>query len=133
MNVEDLFGPSGKGMPEDDNAKPSPLESLKADLDLYKDAIREVSVALRDEGYTTYPIFVAHQHEVSLGEIILDRAELGTSWTIHASSLEEFVERGIIQEDRKDYFINKFKPADEFMCLFVVVPQGANFVFYPFV
>lgn len=132
MNVEDLFAQPGNGLPENDKTKPSPLTSLKADLDIYKDAIKEVSATLLEEGYTSYPIFVAHQYEVNVGELILDRAELGTSWTIQASSLEEFIEKGLVKEDRKDYFVKQFKPAQDYMCLFVVVPEGANFVFYPY-
>ena len=87
---------------------------------------------LMAEGYTLFPIFVAHQHEVDLGEVILDRNELNTAWTIHASSLEEFIEKRLIDEDKRGYFEKSFKPANEFMCLFVIVPEGANFVFYPY-
>lgn len=132
MNVEDLFAQSNDGLPENAKPKQSPLNSLKADLDIYKESIKDISVTLLEEGYTSYPIFVAHQHEVSIGELILDKNELGTSWTIQASSLEEFIERDLIKAERKDYFIKQFKPAEDYMCLFVVVPEGANFVFYPY-
>ena len=84
-------------------------------------------------GNSSFPIFIAHQHEVSLGEPILDKDELNTNWTIHASTLEEFIERGIIHPDKKDRFIREFKNAHHFMCLFVIVPEGANFVFYPYI
>ncbi|GGE24796.1 MULTISPECIES: hypothetical protein [Sphingobacterium] len=117
-------GKQGKGQ--------SPLVSLKKDLDFYKESIQEVSSEMMAEGYTLYPIFVAHQLTVDLGEMILDRDELNTQWSIQASSLEEFVERGIIKEDKKEFFEKNFKPANDFMCLFVVVPEGANFVFYPY-
>jgi len=130
MDLQDLLNKQGG-----DNQSPqatSPLVSLKADLDFYKEAIQEVAVELMAEGYTLYPIFVAHQHEVDLGEVILDRGELNTAWTIHASSLEEFVEKGLIEEDKRAFFEKSFKPANEFMCLFVIVPEGANFVFYPY-
>lgn len=130
MNLEELL--SGQTGGQADKPRSSPLESLKVDLDFYSEAIKEVSSDVIAEGYSDYPIFIAHQHEVSIGEIILDRNELNTSWTINASTLEEFVEKGIVKEDRKDYFIAKFKPVDKFMCLFVVVPEGANFVFYPY-
>lgn len=131
MDLQDLLLPPSEG-DGDGKKKDSPLKSLKVDLDFYKESIREVSSELLAENYTQYPIFVAHQHEVNVGEIILDKAELGTDWTIQASSLEEFLEIGIIKEDKKEAFINKFKKADDFMCLFVVVPEGANFVFYPY-
>jgi hypothetical protein len=46
--------------------------------------------------------------------------------------LEEFVEKGVIHREKKDRFIKQYKNPNEFMCLFVIVPEGANFVFYPY-
>ena len=128
MNVEDLLS-------NDEDAKgpkESPLFSLKKDLEFYKDTLREVAIEIMVEGLSAYPIFIAHQHEVALGEVILDKNELGTDWTIQASTYEEFVEKGIIQDGKKDVFLQNFKSADDFACLFVVVPEGANFVYYPY-
>jgi len=131
MELEDLFSGSAR----EGNTQPteqSPLKSLQVDLDFYSESIREVALEIVEEGYSDYPIFVAHQHEVSVGEVILDRKELETKWTINASTLEEFVEMDIIQEDRKSSFIQNYKSAKDYMCLFVVVAEGANFVFYPY-
>lgn len=131
MNIEELLADqSGNGSEKGKSS--SPLESLKVDLDFYSDAIKEVSYDLLAAEYTAHPIFIAHQHSVKIGEVILDKMELNTSWTINVSTLEEFLEQGLIKEDRKDYFVKQFKPAEDFMCLFVVVPEGANFVFYPY-
>lgn len=129
MNVEDLLGNQ-----EDQQNGPqdSPLISLKKDIEFYKDTLQEVATEIRIEGISEYPIFIAHQHEVNLGEMILDRNELGTSWTIQASTYEEFAEKGIIQANKKDTFLQNYKSADDFICLFVVVPEGANFVYFPY-
>jgi len=129
MNIEDLMA---RDAGADDKSTPSPLKSLKLDIDFYKESIKEVATEMMAEGYTLYPIFIAHQHEVSVGEILLDRNELNTQWTIQVSSLEEFVDRGLIKEERREHFVKNFKPANDFMCLFVIVPEGANFVFYPY-
>jgi len=131
MDLQDLLN---KGPEEEGKASKgkSPLLSLKTDLDFYKDSIQEVSAEMMAEGYTLYPIFVAHQLKVDLGEVILDREELNTQWTIQASSLEEFMDRGIVKEDKKEFFVKNFKSANDYICLFVVVPEGANFVFYPY-
>jgi hypothetical protein len=110
----------------------SPLVSLEKDLKLYSDSIQEVAMEIMVEGLSRYPIFVAHQHEVKLGEVILDREELNTEWTVQASTLEEFVERGIIKPVLKERFIKSYKNPHEFMCMFVIVPEGANFVYYPY-
>lgn len=129
MDIEDLMAAGSAG---ETNAQTSPLKSLKNDLDFYKESIQEVAAEMMAEGYTLFPIFVAHQHSMTIGEIVLDKDELDTQWSVHASSLEEFIEKGLIQADKRAFFEKSFKNANEYMCLFVVVPEGANFVFYPY-
>src|SRR5882757_2146656 len=128
MNPEELLNEQNS----EENKKETPLLSLKKDLKLYSDSIHEVAVEIMVEGLSRYPIFVAHQHEVKLGEPILDRWDLNTEWSIHASTLEEFVERGIIKKELEARFIKSYKNPHDFMCVFVVVPEGANFVYYPY-
>jgi len=113
-------------------AKESPLVSLEKDLKFFNESIREVAVEIMVEGVSNYPIFIAHQHELKLGEVILDRYDLNTEWSIHASTLEEFVEKGVIKEVLKERFLATYKNPNDFMCVFVVVPEGANFVYYPY-
>jgi hypothetical protein len=115
-----------------DKKKVSPLQSLETDLRLYSESIREIAVEIMVEGLTSYPIFVAHQHEVALGEMILNKDDLNTEWTIHASTMEEFIEKGIIKKELQQRFIDTYKNPHEFMCVFVIVPEGANFVFFPY-
>ena len=130
MDREELLNATPEGS---ENPQPkSPLISLEKDLEFYAEAIKEVSIEIMVEGISAHPIFIAHQHEVNIGEIILNREELNTDWTIQASTLEEFVEKGIINKDRKESFLKSYKKPERFMCLFVVVPEGANFVYYPY-
>jgi hypothetical protein len=130
MNPEDLLNEGGS---KQEPAAKSPLLSLERDLKVYNDAIREVAVEIIVEGLSKYPIFIAHQHDLKLGEVILDRHELNSDWTIHASTLEEFVERGVIKPELKERFIASYKSPKNHMCVFVVVPEGANFVYYPYI
>jgi len=132
MDFSDLLTGSNSGEEGQEPKKKSPLQSLQVDLDFYSESIKEISTEMVAEGYTLFPIFIATQHEVSLGEIILDKDELDTKWSINASSLEEFIERGVIKDDKKSNFEKNYKKSEDFMCLFVVVPEGANFVFYPY-
>jgi hypothetical protein len=129
MNPEELFN-ENRGQQQ--QAAESPLVSLQRDLKIFKESIREVAVEIMVEGLSKYPIFVAHQHELKLGEVILDRNELNTEWSIHASTMEEFIEVGLIKKSRKENFMSSYKNPNEFMCVFVVVPEGANFVFVPY-
>ncbi len=128
MEIKDLLNPEGNN----EENKESPLKSLEADLKFYTESLKEVAVEIMVEGISAYPIFVAHQHEVALGEVILDKNELHTEWSIHASTLEEFSEKGLILPDRKDKFVKQYKDPYKFMCVFVIVPEGANFVFFPY-
>jgi hypothetical protein len=129
MDIEELM-PQPDGKKEEQ--KKSPLVSLEKDLTLYADSIKEVALEILVEGVSTHPIFVAHQHTVSIGEIILDREELHTDWTIQASTLEEFVQKGIINPDKKAMFLKAYKKPEDYMCVFVIVPEGANFIYYPY-
>ena len=45
---------------------------------------------------------------------------------------EEFVEKGIINPDKKALFLKSYKKPEDFMCVFVIVPEGANFIYYPY-
>lgn len=112
--------------------KESPLLSLERDLKVYSESIHEVAIEIMVEGLSSYPIFIAYQHIVKLGELILDRDDLNMDWSINASTLEEFVEKGVIKKELQERFTKSYKSPHDFMCLFVVVPEGANFVYYPY-
>lgn len=131
MDIEELL-PQQHSEGDKNEKKKSPLLSLEKDLEFYAESIKEVAVEIIVEGISSYPIFIAHQHEVSIGEVILNRAELNTDWTIQASTLEEFIEKGIINREKKELFLKSYKKPEDFMCIFVVVPEGANFVYYPY-
>lgn len=131
MDREELLSAT----PEDSGApkkQESPLVSLEKDLEFYSDTIKEVAVEIMVEGISSHPIFIAHQHVVSIGELILNREELNTEWSVQASTLEEFVEKGIINKEKKESFLKVYKKPENFMCVFVIVPEGANFIYYPY-
>jgi len=131
MDIEELLPQQPEGE-QPEAKKKSPLLSLEKDLEFYAKSIREVAVEIMVEGLSAMPIFIAHQHTVNIGEVILDRKDLNTDWTIQASTFEEFVEKGIIQPEKKELFLKNYKKPEDFMCVFVIVPEGANFVFYPY-
>ena len=81
----------------------SPLLSLETDLKFFSDSIREIAIEIMVEGLSQYPIFIAHQHEVGIGEMILDKNDLNSEWSIQASTLEEFIERGVIKKELRGW------------------------------
>ncbi len=108
------------------------LNTLKGDLLIYRNMLRETAKDIIGQGFSDYPVFVAHQYEVNLGEIILDRKELGTSWTIQASTLEELVEKKVVEQAKVSLFRDSYKDASEFACIFMITEKGGHFVFYPY-
>lgn len=130
MDIEELL----PQQPEEGKTekKVSPLVSLEKDLELYAESIREIALEIIAEGVSQHPVFVAHQHTVSIGEMILNKEELNTNWNIQASMVEEFIEKGIIKPELKELFLKNYKKPEDFMCVFVIVPEGANFIFYPY-
>ncbi len=108
------------------------LQSLKADLILYKASIHEVSRDIRNEEISLYPIFIAHQTPIPIGELILDHAELAMNWSISASTMEEFLEHKLIESDKETVFKTNYKEAEKNICIFLISEGGASFVFIPY-
>lgn len=132
MESEELMGMASGENSGAKTEKKSPLLSLEKDLTFYAESMKEVAVEIMVEGISSYPIFIAHQHQVNIGELILNKEELNTNWSIQASTLEEFVQKGVIHPDKKEHFLKSYKKPDAHMCVFVVVPEGANFVYFPY-
>jgi len=108
------------------------LEHLRGELILMKESIRETSDDIIKEGFSKHPIFIAHQEEIKVGEVILDKTDMATVWSISASTMEEFNEKALIPEDKKTFFEKQYKDAKKFICLFVIYGASARFVFIPY-
>ncbi|MCB9245173.1 MAG: hypothetical protein H6606_01980 [Flavobacteriales bacterium] len=108
------------------------LNALQNDLSIYRDLIRETAHDMVQEGYTSYPIFVAHHIPLPLGELILNKADYGTSFSISASTLEEFGEKGLVQPANMNRFKQTYKDPMGFMCIFLISETGGRFVFRPY-
>ncbi len=104
---------------------------LEQELRRYINPLSEASDIIIDEGVSNYPIFVAHQEEINIGIPTLDKQNSGGTWNINSSSLEEFVVKRIIHEDKIDGFKSNYKDPSEFVCIFVLSELGAKFVYLP--
>jgi hypothetical protein len=108
------------------------LQSLKGDLILFKPSIKEVARDIIKEGVSEYPIFIAHQIKIPIGEIILDHTELAMSWSVSASTIEEFMEHQLIEVEKEDLFKANYKDPEKNICIFMISEGGASFVFVPY-
>lgn len=108
------------------------LELLKDDLAFYNDMLKEVSDDILKENFSKYPVFIAHQEPVKIGDLIIDASEHQRSFNISATVLEELLEKNIVTTDREESFRTAYKEPDKFMCVLLVTDKGASFVFVPF-
>jgi len=106
--------------------------TLQEELDIYRKLMTQAAKVILDQDVSSYPIMVAHQQELELGMPIFRREENeGAKWSIHASTLEEFVSRQIIFPEKVDEFKSNYKDVNAQVCVFVLSELGAEFIFLP--
>lgn len=108
------------------------LEILEGDLAFYAPMIKEVSQDMIKEGFTKFPVFVAHQHEVKLGEPILLKEDYAREFSINATTLEELLEKKLVLPEREVSFKENYKNAKEYMCILMITPGDARFIYTPY-
>jgi len=108
------------------------LKSLQNDLQIYKASIEEVALEIIKGEVSSFPMFVASRNTIELGRMIIDKDELALDWSIYASTLEEFVKRGIITREKLQVFKTNYKNPRKFICLFALFDEDAGFLFVPY-
>jgi len=108
------------------------LDSLKEDIEFYNDSILEIASEILNNSISEYPIFVAHQHDVELGNVILDKSDFNRTWTINATIVEELLEKKIISNNKFESFKGIYKDPRKHICVFLISEKGGNFVFIPY-
>lgn len=108
------------------------LNALKADIDFYSYSIKEVAIEMVKEGFTKYPIFIASEHEVKIGELILSRGDYARDNDIYASTLEEMVEKKVIDSKKQNDFTENYKGYKTHCCVLWLTPTSAQFVYIPY-
>ena len=107
------------------------LGTISQDFVRVADTLKEASYQLRKSGFE-YPIFPICQIGQPVGQVLIDRNLLGLQWSYYVSFLDEFLQRGLVEEDKKNAFFSAYKDPDEFCCLFVIDKEFTNFVFIPY-
>ncbi len=108
------------------------IETLKVDLKIYDEMIYEVSLDMIAESFTLYPVFIAANQPIKMGELILDKEDHSATFSIYATTLEEMVERNLVLESKKTEFIRTYKDPKKFMCVMLLTASIASFVFVPY-
>ena len=108
------------------------LNALKADIDFFSESIKEVAIEMVKEKFTQFPIFIASEHEVKIGELILARADFARDNDIYASTMEEMVERKVIDKTKQEDFKQNYKNYKTHCCVLWLTPTSAQFVYIPY-
>ncbi len=108
------------------------IDSLEQDLRFYNTAIKEVADEILDNNLSQYPIFIAHEVPISIGELILDKNDFNRTWSISAITMEEMVEAQVIEQEKQEAFKNIYKDPRAHICVFLISEKGGNFIFYPY-
>jgi hypothetical protein len=108
------------------------LGTISQDFVKVADTVKEASYQIRKRGFSDYPIFPICKEDQPIGQLLIGHQVAGISWNYYASFLDEFLQRGLIDEDKREAFVSTYKDPDEFCCLFVVDKEFTNFVFIPF-
>ena len=105
------------------------LRLLEIDLMGFKTLMTQAAETVVNEDVSKYPIFVVHQHQVDIGIPIVDMEEQKAKWSVHVSTLEEFVTKQIVTLDKLEEFKRTYKKAEDKLCVFVLSELGATFIF----
>ncbi|HQX43690.1 MAG: hypothetical protein IPP06_02260 [Saprospiraceae bacterium] len=104
---------------------------LEEDLRRYRKALNQAQEIMLNEDISLYPIFILHQQELEMGIPVIEAGEKTGLWSVHASSMEEFMVKNLIQTEKIPEFQKLYKSHEHHFCLFVLSELGAQFIFYP--
>ncbi|MEX1188708.1 MAG: hypothetical protein WED33_05575 [Bacteroidia bacterium] len=108
------------------------LKELEQNLTIYKESIREIAGEILSNNVSKYPIFIASKETPSMGKMIIDKEELALEWSIFASTLEEFVARKVVLQEKLNNFRKNYKNPESFVCVFAILNDNAGFIFTPY-
>jgi hypothetical protein len=108
------------------------LEAIRNDLRIIGPTMRAFSIHVINEEISQFPVYVAYQDGVSIGKPFLSKEKDHLNWNYNVSILEEFVKRGVVEQDKLEQFIETFGDPEERACIFVVLPEEGGFVFVPY-
>jgi hypothetical protein len=103
---------------------------LENQLKPYLKILGQAADVVKDQNVSNYPIFVVHQQEIEIGLALIEAGKK-LNWSVNASTLEEFVTKDIISNNKVEDFIKNYKSIETHLCIFVLSELGAQFIFLP--
>ncbi|MCC6723908.1 MAG: hypothetical protein IT258_05320 [Saprospiraceae bacterium] len=104
---------------------------LEKELAGYVNTLSEAAEVIRVQDVSKFPIFIIHQNIVDIGINIVNKEVVKGNWSVNASTLEEFVTKQLIAQEKVEDFQALYYSHHDDLCLFVLSELGANFIFMP--
>jgi hypothetical protein len=104
---------------------------LEQELKPYIPLLGQAADVIINENVSKYPIFVVHQQELAMGIALIEANPPRMYWSVNASTLEEFVTKNLVFEEKIKDFMSTYKNPETHLCLFVLSELGAQFIFIP--
>ncbi len=108
------------------------LGTITIDFVKIADILKEASYQLKARKISDFPIFPVTKSQSPVGELLLGAKEKDLQWNFFFSFFEDFLQNGLITEEKKELFLKSFKDPEEYCCLFVIDKDFQNFIFIPF-
>lgn len=108
------------------------LGKVSEDFIKVAEHIREASYQIRKRKFSDFPLFILTHQEIEIGQLLFEKTDFSTVYQYKVSMLEEFVQRELIAENSQALFVENYKNAEEYACLFVMDEDFAGFVFMPY-
>jgi hypothetical protein len=105
---------------------------ISGDFVKVADFLKDASYQIKSRGYSDFPIFPICRQHTEIGQTLIPKGHLDTTWNYNISFLDEFIQRELVTKENMEEFKAVFKNPDEFCCLFVIDYDFTNFVFIPY-
>lgn len=96
------------------------------------DQLKEASYQIRKRGFSENPIFIMTSTDVELGVLLIGSTEMTNRYNYRASFMQEFIDRKLIGEESAEAFVENYKDADEYCCLFALIGDFSGFIYVPY-
>lgn len=114
-----------------DSQEKEVLQLLEGDVKSMGEMLRETITDIIAEGYSDYPILIAHEEDISIATKVIEKNLYKTSFNFSASTLEELIEKKVIKEDKRAAFEAQIKVAKDKVCILLLHSDVMKFVFSP--
>lgn len=109
------------------------LGTISEDFVKAASLLKESFYQIKVRKISDYPIAVICRTAQPIGSLLVAAGQMDLTWNYYLSYLDEFVQRGLLEEVAgQQAFIQTYRNPEEYCCLFVVDEKFTQFVYIPY-